>query len=583
MKVGHSELKRRISDLTRKRGVGNRQMELLIDSLWRDPYSLRTSGFKYAGGTDAEIDLQFGANGSGSGDDSLTFTVAPVTKKFSFYQYITKLSFHKKYAAESVGVPLIEGLHYIFFSQDPVTKEQVLYVSDGSGSDDDNPTFDWLIVNKCMVASVYWDDENYEAIVFNDQRYGSEWNPQMHKTFRLTLGSLRDSGLSFADLDPDGDGSQETHAQFSIAAGAAWHGDIYRSSSGAPLGPHIPIMYFNGSGYPRIIENQGWAISVGALLQYQKGGALTDANDKYFVLYHIFFTNCEYNEFISVPGIDQYDNLSDAILSMTYEQEVVKDKLPYTDALLIGTIIYQTSIEFTNSVHSRIVSKAYTVFTDMSVTGDGSIIDPVVLVNDEEDPGANMVYGTDKNGIKGWKPNPEGSGDTGSGSGSTSGEALPLTTVETDMSVTGDGSEEDPVKLVNDEESPGNDKYYGTNEAGEKGYHDLPDAIVTLDKDYEFCVNAGHEDTFVLDIYAFRSYTIDKCIIECDAGTLDGLSVLIGSTPVTGLDDMDITTTPAVFTSTANNAVVVGNRVTLTTSGVDTGTPTFIRVKIVLT
>lgn len=580
MIVGKTELKRRITDLTRKMGVGNIQMELLIESLWRDPYSLRTSGFKYAGGTDAEINLFLSA-GSGSADDSLVFTIEPVEKKFSFYQYITKLSYHKKYALEMVSVPTEEGLSYIYYTQDQITKEQVLTISDGSG-DEENPTFDWLIVNKCMVASVYWDNDKQEAIVFNDQRYGSEWNPQMHKTLRLTLGSLRDSGLSFAELDPDGDGSEETHAQFSIAAGAAWHGDIYRSSAGAPLGPDIPIMYFNGSGYPRIIENPGWAISVGALLQYQKEGALTDADDKYFVLYHIFFTNCEYNEFISVPGINQYDNLSDAILSMTYEQEVVKDKLPYTDALLIGTIIYQTSIEFTNSVHSRIISTSWTVFTDMSVTGDGSLINPVILVNDEESPGPNKVYGTDEYGIKRWKPDPEG-GESESGSGSESDSGEEECTVITDMTVTGDGSLSNPVKLVNDEESPGNDKYYGTNEAGEKGYHDLPDAIVTLDKDYEFCVNAGHEDTFVLDIYAFRSYTIDKCIIECDAGTLDGLSVLIGSTPVTGLDDMDITTTPAVFTATANNAVAESNRVTLTTSGVDTGTPTFLRVKIVLT
>lgn len=33
------------------------------------------------------------------------------------------------------------------------------------------------------------------------------------------------------------------------------------------------------------------------------------------------------------------------------------------------------------------------------------------------------------------------------------------------------------VQLVNDVASPGNDKYYGTNESGSKGYHDLNDKI----------------------------------------------------------------------------------------------------------
>lgn len=56
-----------------------------------------------------------------------------------------------------------------------------------------------------------------------------------------------------------------------------------------------------------------------------------------------------------------------------------------------------------------------------------------------------------------------------------------LATVETDMSVTGDGSAEDPVKLVGDEEAPGNDKYYGTNEVGEKGFHDLPEEFNPLE------------------------------------------------------------------------------------------------------
>lgn len=51
-----------------------------------------------------------------------------------------------------------------------------------------------------------------------------------------------------------------------------------------------------------------------------------------------------------------------------------------------------------------------------------------------------------------------------------------LATVETDMSVTGDGSAGTPVKLVNDEATPGNSKYYGTNASGAKGYHALPSA-----------------------------------------------------------------------------------------------------------
>jgi hypothetical protein len=46
--------------------------------------------------------------------------------------------------------------------------------------------------------------------------------------------------------------------------------------------------------------------------------------------------------------------------------------------------------------------------------------------------------------------------------------------VITDLSVTGDGTADAPITLVNDEESPGTSKYYGTDSGGTKGFHDLP-------------------------------------------------------------------------------------------------------------
>ena len=56
-----------------------------------------------------------------------------------------------------------------------------------------------------------------------------------------------------------------------------------------------------------------------------------------------------------------------------------------------------------------------------------------------------------------------------------------LTEIETDKSVQGTGKESDPITLVNDEEDPGNDKYYGTDDSGEKGFHDLPEEFNPLE------------------------------------------------------------------------------------------------------
>jgi hypothetical protein len=49
-----------------------------------------------------------------------------------------------------------------------------------------------------------------------------------------------------------------------------------------------------------------------------------------------------------------------------------------------------------------------------------------------------------------------------------------ISEVITDFSVTGKGTEAEPIILVNDEETPAALKYYGTNAAGVRGYHALP-------------------------------------------------------------------------------------------------------------
>lgn len=54
MKYGKTELIRRISDIVRN-GWNNNAVRDLVESLWRDPYSHRTSGFVLEGGTDARI------------------------------------------------------------------------------------------------------------------------------------------------------------------------------------------------------------------------------------------------------------------------------------------------------------------------------------------------------------------------------------------------------------------------------------------------------------------------------------------------------------------------------------------------
>lgn len=97
---------------------------------------------------------------------------------------------------------------------------------------------------------------------------------------------------------------------------------------------------------------------------------------------------------------------------------------------------------------------------------------------------------------------------------------------------------------------------------------------------FEFCVEAGVSSTHDIDIYCTNGYTIVQAILESD-GTLEGVKVKIDGTDITGLDDMDVSTV-AVFTATAYNLAAQGERVTIVTSGTDTGSPTVIRGKIIM-
>lgn len=60
--------------------------------------------------------------------------------------------------------------------------------------------------------------------------------------------------------------------------------------------------------------------------------------------------------------------------------------------------------------------------------------------------------------------------NAGSSSGGGSGGGSVITT----MSIQGDGTTSDSIKLVGDEDAPGSLFYYGTNQAGAKGYYKFP-------------------------------------------------------------------------------------------------------------
>jgi hypothetical protein len=74
-----------------------------------------------------------------------------------------------------------------------------------------------------------------------------------------------------------------------------------------------------------------------------------------------------------------------------------------------------------------------------------------------------------------------------------------MSEVETAGSVVGVGDLSDPVTLDGDEDTPGNSKYYGTDGAGAKGFHDLPEPGGAITTDGSVVGTGDASDPVMLD------------------------------------------------------------------------------------
>ena len=195
-----------------------------------------------------------------------------------------------------------------------------------------------------------------EVIHFGDDRHGSEWNPQVHTYLHNALGAQKKSGLYFSGIIVNGDGSSNTHAQFSIVGGIMMHDDFELK---IPSALTMPILYFFG-GLPRFLSNAGFSVykSLNRLAYNNAMNSLTQCTEGYYVIYHYFATNeiaIESRKMISVMGIAQYDSLGAAYINTNAELVQIKAAMPQQGKCYLGSVIYQTSSAYTNTIKARIV------------------------------------------------------------------------------------------------------------------------------------------------------------------------------------------------------------------------------------
>ena len=342
MKYTYSEILRRLKDVPRK-GWAEHQIRDLIDTLWREDFINRTSGFDVAGGPDSIISFD---------PATRILRIEPANRRFAFWQFIFKIAYFKRNNPEEIELPDEEGLYlvYIFRDQeDPARKSQRLFLIK-------NPTeaqIREVYLNRVSVAWLYWDATNKKAVYFGDERHGSEWNPQIHWWAHNALNALWKKGLQATTIIL-GDGSSNSHAQFGIASGEFYHEDMVHAIAGVTSTTGLPVLWFSGNN-PRIEINPGYSFLRGTYLYYNGGGSKIQVTDKYFVIYHVFTTNCLQYPLISVMGPNQYQNKNTACKAARLEMEALREKLPQQTRLPLASFVFEVNSEFTNTVKARIV------------------------------------------------------------------------------------------------------------------------------------------------------------------------------------------------------------------------------------
>lgn len=378
-----SELKHLFTNLKNK-GINEDMIGILIDVLWRDRITQRTSGFDYAGSYDSVISFD---------DSTLTFTIKPFdplvqdfVPRYGIYSYINLAVYHRIYNTLSIEIPNEEGLFCFYFDKepDPGRHQNLTFVK--------NPTsaqINSILESKVVISFLYWDAGNNEVIHFGDDRHGSHWNPQIQVYLHQAFGARRKTGLQFTGYSLNGDGSSNDHARFNITGGTIMHDDFDLEIPGSSTS--IPVLYSFGT-LPRFLANNGYAFAGASRVYYNSGQiSLAQADSGNFVLYHIFATNeilTPSRKIISVMGTAQYTTLANAFMGVEPELDGISSYIPMQGRCYLGSIIIQTSDAYTNDKKARIVA-----LTGNETHPPVTIVDaskPYLFINEKQELGINV-------------------------------------------------------------------------------------------------------------------------------------------------------------------------------------------------
>lgn len=300
-------------------------------------------------------------NGFVNRDDALltwdeptrTLTISPAVQGGGYDVFINGKLFTKT-ISESIQIADTNDLHFIYFDDDGVLRTAT--------------TFDIRIFNRwAIVSTIEWSPSIQRAVPWPlNEFHGYEMDSATHIYVHNKHHTAYISGLT-PTLTVDGDGTLDSHCQFSVSSGIIYDEDIPHIISAKTALDNIPVIYNNGvdaelymddtTPFPVLTTGTGRAAyneNVGGVFQ------LTEAPNDTYVLAHL----------VAVPGIDYTAGGFTMMMGHGYyttkgaarEAAVVEmNQLPelYTSIIEcapVATFIIHTSDAYANSVKSVFIS-----------------------------------------------------------------------------------------------------------------------------------------------------------------------------------------------------------------------------------
>lgn len=248
----------------------------------------------------------------------------------------------------------IKGVKYIKSADETITLT-------GSPNPSNNVTFvyydgetlsqtasysDDLILNKVMVAWIYWNKTTNSVVVTGNELHGCSMSPYTHLNLHKGQGTIWGSGGSLADFTI-GTGNA-ANVQFSVSSCTVWDEDLELITNIKTQTGLLRLLYIkttSGVNEWTMVTSDGAYHVTGNQLQYNRNNAgvwsLAVVPNNNYVLGHIFACNDISGTIYALMGQSLYTTLGNAQSGANTElSTLLLTNLP--ELVFIGTVIYKS-------------------------------------------------------------------------------------------------------------------------------------------------------------------------------------------------------------------------------------------------